>query len=90
MADSLETTRIQWHPGFYGAAEIEFLSNKGDLEFHQEYTLSKEPIRMDLLVIKKQANVRIQNELGHIFKKYNVVEYKSPEDGLTIDRKSVV
>ena len=38
MADSLETTRIQWHPGFYGAAEIEFLSNKGDLEFHQEYT----------------------------------------------------
>ncbi len=85
MADSLETTRIQWHPGFYGAAEIEFLSNKGDLEFHQEYTLSKEPIRMDLLVIKKPANVRIQNELGHIFKKYNVVEYKSPEDGLTID-----
>lgn len=85
MADSLETTRIQWHPGFYGAAEIEFLSNKGDLEFHQEYTLSKEPIRMDLLVIKKPANVRLQNELGHIFKKYNVVEYKSPEDGLTID-----
>ena len=76
---------IQWHPGFYGAAELEFLSNKGDLEFQREYNLSKEPIRMDMLIIKKLADVRIKNELGHIFKKYNVVEYKSPDDALSID-----
>ena len=85
MADILEAVNIQWHPGFYGAAELEFLSNKGDLEFQREYNLSKEPIRMDLLIIKKLADVRIKNELGHIFKKYNVVEYKSPDDALSID-----
>lgn len=85
MADSLEIVGIQWHPGFYGAAEIEFVSNKADLEFEREYNLSKEPIRIDLLVIKKLSDVSIVNELGHIFKKYNVIEYKSPEDGLTID-----
>ena len=85
MADNLEAVSIQWHPAFYGATELEFLSNKGDLEFQREYNLSKEPIRMDLLIIKKLADVRIENELGHIFKKYNVVEYKSPDDALSID-----
>lgn len=85
MADILEAVNIQWHPGFYGAAELEFLSNKGDLEFQREFNLSKEPVRMDLLIIKKLADVRIENELGHIFKKYNVAEFKSPDDALSID-----
>lgn len=85
MANGLEKASIQWHPGFYGAAEIELISNKDDLEFQREYNLSKEPIRMDLLIIKKLTNVEIKNEIGHIFKKHNVVEYKSPDDGLTID-----
>ncbi len=85
MADILEAVNIQWHPGFYGAAELEFLSNKDDLEFQREFNLSKEPIRMDLLIIKKLSNVRIKNEIGHIFRKFNVVEFKSPDDALSID-----
>lgn len=85
MSDQSEKTAIQWHPGFYGAAELELISYRDVLEFHREYNLSKEPLRMDLLIIKKLANVSIENEIGHIFKKYNVIEYKSPEDGLTID-----
>ena len=85
MPDNLEVLNISWHPGFYGAAELEFLSNKGDLEFQREYNLSKEPVRMDLLIIKKLSDARIENELGHIFKKFNVVEYKNPDDALTID-----
>lgn len=40
---------------------------------------------MDLLIIKKLADVEIKNEIGHVFKKYNVIEYKSPDDGLSID-----
>ena len=85
MANILETVNIKWHPGFYGAAELEFLSNKGALEFQREFNLSKEPIRMDLLIIKKLANIRTKNELGHIFKKFNVIEFKSPDDSLSID-----
>lgn len=81
----MEAASIQWHPGFYGAAELEFISNKGDLEFQREFNLSKEPLRMDLLIIKKLSDVRLENEIGHIFKKYNVVEYKNPDDALTID-----
>lgn len=85
MGDNLEKTEIQWHPGFYGAAELELISNREELEFQREYNLSKKPLQMDLLIIKKLADVQIENEIGRIFKKYNVVEYKSPEDGLTID-----
>jgi hypothetical protein len=43
----------QWHPVFYGAAELEFRDNKDDLEFYRKYNLSKEPIKMDLMVVKK-------------------------------------
>lgn len=77
--------KIQWHPAFYGATELELRENKKDLIFEREYNLSKEPIRADLLIIKKVTDAMIANQIGRIFKKYNVVEYKSPEDGLTID-----
>lgn len=85
MGDNLEKTQIEWHPGFYGAAELELISNREELEFEREYNLSKKPLQMDLLIIKKLADVQIENEIGRIFKRYNVVEYKSPEDSLTID-----
>jgi hypothetical protein len=77
--------KIQWHPGFYGAAELELVRNKEELEFEREYNLSKEPLRVDLLIVKKRENVEIENEIGRIFKKFNVLEYKSPDDGMTID-----
>ena len=82
---TLSDITIQWHPAFCGAAELEFRDNKEDLVFEREYNLSKEPIRIDLLIIKKITNSVIENQIGKIFKQYNVVEYKSPEDGLTID-----
>ena len=44
--------KIQWHPAFYAAAELELKEDIGELELIQEYPLSKEPIRIDLLVIR--------------------------------------
>jgi hypothetical protein len=77
---------IQWHPAFCAAAGLELQENIKDLEFHSEYNLSKEPIRIDLLIIKAQGNAgAIKNEIGHIMRKYNVIEYKSPKDGMSID-----
>jgi hypothetical protein len=83
--DEKRVDKIYWHSGFQGAVELEFRANKGDLEFDREHYLSKEPIRMDLLIIKVVNGARILNEIGHIFKRYNVFEYKSPDDGITID-----
>ena len=76
---------IKWHLGFYGAAALELSANKADLVFHQEHNLGKEPLRIDLLIVKKLTDAVIQNEIGRIFRGYNIIEYKSPDDGLSID-----
>ena len=82
MGDTPE--KIQWHSAFCAATELEFEANIESLELKSEYNLSKEPIRIDLLIIN-HASGRLQNEIGHLMKRYNIIEYKSPEDGLTID-----
>ena len=77
--------KLQWHPAFCAAAGLEFHEDIERLELKPEYNLSKEPIRIDLLIIKEESDRRIKNEIGHIMRNYNVIEYKSPEDALTID-----
>ena len=73
------STKIQWHPAFCAAAELELRFNKDDLEFKREYNLSKKPLQMDLLIIEKRKGVQIQNEIGKIFRGHNIIEYKSPD-----------
>ena len=77
--------KLQWHPAFCAAAGLEFHEDIERLELKPEYNLSKEPIRIDLLIIKDREYDQIKNEIGHIMRTYNVIEYKSPEDALTID-----
>lgn len=55
-----------WHPAFCGATEWELKDNKNDLEFDSEYNLSKKPLQMDMLVVKKNHNVDIVSEIGRI------------------------
>ena len=74
-----------WHPAFCGATEWELKDNKNDLEFNLEHVLSKEPLRMDMLVIKKDPKVSIKNEIGRIFKRHNILEFKGSGDELSID-----
>ena len=76
---------MQRYSAFCAAAELELRLNKADLEFKREYNLSKKPLQMDLLIIEKRKNAQIQNEIGTIFRGHNVIEYKSPDDGMTID-----
>lgn len=65
--------------------EWELKQNKNDLMFDPEHQLSKKPIQMDMLVIKKNEDAVIENEIGKLFKQYNVLEFKGSGDGLTID-----
>ena len=78
--------KIQWHPAFYAAAELELKEDIEQLALISEYNLSKEPVRIDLLVIKNREEAPIlKNEIGHIMRKYNVLEYKGPGDDMSID-----
>ena len=58
---------IQWHPAFCSAMELELRENKDDLEYIREHNLSKMPLKIDFLIIKKKPNVVIKNEIGDFF-----------------------
>ena len=61
--------KIQWHPAFYAATELELQEDIEQLELKREYNLSKEPIRIDLLIIKEpNRGMKIKNEIGHIMR----------------------
>lgn len=76
---------IQWHPAFVSAMNLELLENRKDLVFEREYNLNTKPLEIDLLIIKKKKEVSMQNEIGHFFRKYNILEYKAPGDHLDVD-----
>ena len=76
--------KIQWHPSFDAALQIEFGDEATDLEFDPEHLISKKPMQIDVLV-KNEKHVKLRKNIGRIFRQYNVIEYKSPEDDLDID-----
>lgn len=80
-----EEKNTQWHPAFTAAIHMEFCENKADLEFQSEVTLNTMPLRIDMILIKKKNNLSIRNEIGKVFRRYNLIEYKSPKDDLNYD-----
>ena len=81
----MKDTKVQWHPGFVAAMNLELAKNRNDLIFVKEYNLNTKPLEVDLLVIKKDKCVATDNEIGAIFRGHNILEYKSPQDHLDID-----
>lgn len=81
----MSDVKIQWHPGFVAAMDLEFAENRADLIYEKEYNLNTKPLEIDLLVIKKDSDIQVVNKIGKIFRKYNILEYKSPDDSLNID-----
>lgn len=78
--------RLQWHPGAYAAFRIEFWKGVGRvLVFENEYNLGTKPRQIDFLVIKKDPEIPIEKNIGRIFRRHNIVEYKSPADYLSIN-----
>ena len=48
--------KIQWHPGFAAATGLEFRDDYKYVKLESEYNLSKEPIRIDLLITKDKGH----------------------------------
>lgn len=76
---------LQWHPAFFAGLQIELADEAEYLEFESEHMLSSKPMQLDVLIIKKNKERPIKKNIGRIFRTYNIVEYKSPEDYLSID-----
>jgi hypothetical protein len=74
---------IHWHPAFFAAIQLELDQYRGILEFQSEFQLNDEPLRIDV-IIKKVKDVVLEKNIARIFKTHNLLEYKSPEDTLSI------
>lgn len=81
----MQMDKIHWHPGYYGGLDCYLTSEGKKLSFETEHQLSKEPLRIDLLIIKKKSGGAIKSEIGRIFKGHNLFEVKGAGDSLNID-----
>ncbi|WP_461256398.1 hypothetical protein [Treponema sp. R80B11-R83G3] len=80
----LDSMRISWHPAFVEALQMELQEYQDVLEFHPEYQLTCEPLRIDCVVIKKAKNVVIKKNIAVIFREWNLLEYKNPGDYVSV------
>ena len=80
-----ETDATYWHPAFYAGIQIELEDDADNLIFENEHQLGKKPMEIDVLIIKKETDRPVKKNIGRIFKKYNIIEYKSPDDSLSVD-----
>lgn len=81
----MKKENLQWHPAFVAALRITFQEEIEELQILEEYSLSKSPPRIDALILKKNPQVKLKKKIGQIFRGYNIIEYKSPEDSLNIN-----
>lgn len=80
MSDNVDKQMLDWHSGFYAAAKFEFRNEP--FSFEREYPLNKMPICIDVLISSKPDYVS-ENDIARIFRRVNIIEYKSPKDELT-------
>lgn len=76
---------LQWHQAFYAGVQIELEQDAYNLIFENEHQLGTKPKSIDVLVIKKNLDIPIKKNIGRIFRKHNIIEYKSPTDYLSVD-----
>lgn len=78
------TPPIQWHPAFYAGIQIEFGKEAKYLTFESEHLLGSKPMQIDVIV-KNEENRTLKKNIGRIFRRYNIIEYKGSGDYLSID-----
>ncbi len=74
----------QYHPAFCNAMELELFFDRALLEFRQSVKMNSLPREIDFLIIRKEKEGEIKNELARFFKKCNIWEFKSYRDSLSV------
>ena len=80
-----ENDATYWHPAFFAGIQIELAEDADNLVFENEHQLGTKPMEIDVLIIKKETDRPVKKNIGRIFKKYNIIEYISPDDSLSVD-----
>jgi hypothetical protein len=78
------TSSIPWHPAFVQAIKLELEPYRDALEFIPEYQLTTEPLEIDVVIVKKAPDLVIEKNIARIFRRINILEYKSPDDYFSV------
>jgi hypothetical protein len=84
VAEPAAASSIPWHPAFVQAIKLELEPYQDALEFITEYQLTAEPLEIDVVIVKKAPDLVIEKNIARIFRKINVLEYKSPDDYFSV------
>lgn len=77
--------RLQWHPAFSAALHIELEDDLDNLYIEEEHMLGKKPMQIDMLIVKKDKSKPVRKNIGRIFRKHNIIEYKEPDDYISVN-----
>jgi hypothetical protein len=72
-----------WHPPFYEGLKAVLDPSEDSLGFQDEYRLSKEALKIDVVVTRKNIETQIDHVVAQIFKGHNLFEYKAYNDSLS-------
>ena len=81
MADQVKEKKTKWHSPIYRGLQLDLRGNP--LQFEDNISLSEESLEIDAVVIKN-ADVQVDKDIGAIFKRYNICEFKSITDYFSI------
>lgn len=79
-----DDTVIQWHPAIMASVHLALRYRKEGLEFREEEPLGQKPSVMDMLIIKKNPDISLDDPIGSGFKGFNILEFKSWQASLSL------
>ena len=80
-----EEHRVDYHAGLVAALKTKYDDQFVFMETIKELILGEQPPRLDAVVLKKETNHHLNDEIGCFFHEHNVFEFKGYGDGININ-----
>ena len=74
--------RSDWHTGFESVLRLDTFDYGSGVHIRTEEVLGEEPPRADFIVLVEEPGIYMDKAIYQIFRRYNVLEYKNPNDDL--------
>lgn len=85
MTDEIADRDTQWHSGFYSAMLLRCRDYLDRIKILRELPLATKPLLVDVVIIKIDDGVVMDDAIGRHFRRHNLLEFKSPSDKLSMD-----
>lgn len=81
----MSKSNINWHSSFISDLKITLQDYENQLTYNPEYTLNTGSRRIDCLIEKEANSPSIPSPIAEKFRRYNLIDYKSPNESMNIE-----